>query len=99
MFLIHQREELYPQPRVFRPERFLEQQFSPAEFIPFGAGARRCIGSALALYEMKLALAYAFHHWDWVLETQRELKSHRRGITLAPNGEVRLRKVGLRVKG
>ena len=96
MFLIHQREELYPQPQVFRPERFLERQFSPAEFIPFGAGARRCIGSALALYEMKLTLAYAFHHWDWVLETKRELKSHRRGVTLAPNGEVRVRKAGAR---
>jgi len=96
MFLIHQREELYPQPQVFRPERFLERQFSPAEFIPFGAGARRCVGSALALYEMKLGLAYAFHQWDWGLETKRELKSHRRGVTLAPNGEVRLRKVALR---
>ncbi|MFZ9738181.1 MAG: cytochrome P450 [Prochlorotrichaceae cyanobacterium] len=96
MFLIHQREDLYPQPLVFRPERFLEQQFSAYEFIPFGAGVRRCVGSALALYEMKLALASIFQHWDLSLETSKELKPQRRGITLAPNGEVRLRKVARR---
>lgn len=55
--LVHGREDLYPEPARFRPERFLERKFSPFEFLPFGGGTRRCLGAAFALYEMKIALA------------------------------------------
>ena len=55
--LLHQREELYPEPTAWRPERFLDRKFSPFEFLPFGGGHRRCIGAAFALYEMKIVLA------------------------------------------
>lgn len=96
IYLLHQREDLYPNPQVFRPERFLEREFSPYEFMPFGGGVRRCVGSALALYEMKLALAQMVEHWDLSLETQGTLKPHRRGLTLGPNGEVMVRKVAAR---
>ncbi|NJL42909.1 MAG: cytochrome P450, partial [Pseudanabaena sp. SU_2_4] len=57
MYLTHQREDLYPNHQQFRPERFLEQQYSPYEFVPFGGGVRRCLGEALALFEMKLVVA------------------------------------------
>ncbi|MGA1625822.1 MAG: cytochrome P450 [Prochlorothrix sp.] len=93
IYLLHQREDLYPNPHIFRPERFLEREYSPYEFMPFGAGVRRCVGSALALYEMKLTVAHLVHHWDFSLETQRTLKPHRRGVTLGPDGEVMLRKM------
>lgn len=56
--LVHFREELYPEPMAFRPERFLgDRRFTPFEFIPFGGGARRCLGAALASYEMRLVVA------------------------------------------
>ena len=54
--LVHFREELYPDPWTFKPERFLERKFSPFEYIPFGGGARRCLGAAMASYEMRLVL-------------------------------------------
>ncbi|NEP43370.1 MAG: cytochrome P450, partial [Okeania sp. SIO2H7] len=57
IYLVHRREDLYPEPKQFKPERFLERQFSPFEFLPFGGGDRRCIGAALAQFEMKLVLA------------------------------------------
>ncbi|HBB30299.1 MAG TPA: hypothetical protein DC064_00210, partial [Cyanobacteria bacterium UBA9273] len=41
----------------FKPERFLERQFSPYEYFPFGGSNRRCVGFALAQLEMKLVLA------------------------------------------
>ena len=54
--LLHMREDLYPEPERFRPERFLERKFSPFEYIPFGGGSRRCLGAAFALYEMKIVI-------------------------------------------
>ena len=57
IYLTHPRQDIYPKPKQFKPERFLDHQFSPYEFFPFGGGVRRCIGEALALYEMKLVLA------------------------------------------
>ena len=48
--------DLYPEPEAFRPERFLERKFAPHEYLPFGGGARRCIGAAFGLYEMKVVL-------------------------------------------
>lgn len=54
--LTHFREDIYPDPFKFKPERFLERKFSPFEYIPFGGGARRCLGAAMASYEMRLVL-------------------------------------------
>jgi cytochrome P450 family 110 len=43
--LVHAREELYPDSRSFRPERFLERSYSAFEFVPFGGGTHRCMGA------------------------------------------------------
>jgi cytochrome P450 len=58
--LLHQRTDLYPEPRAFRPERFLEKKFASHEWNPFGGGNRACLGQAFALYEMKVVLATLF---------------------------------------
>lgn len=96
IYLLHQRPDLYPQPDQFRPERFLERQFSPYEFMPFGAGVRRCIGSALALYEMKIALGTMLRQFDLTLHNRRPVKPGRRGITLGQRSPVFIQKVGAR---
>jgi cytochrome P450 family 135 len=57
---IHHREDVYPQPFEFRPERWLEEGGSAPEsyaWLPFGGGIRRCIGAAFAEYEMRTILA------------------------------------------
>jgi cytochrome P450 len=53
----HRVPELYPEPRRFRPERW--EGFSPStyEYVPFGAGARMCIGAGFAMMEMKIVLS------------------------------------------
>lgn len=59
-YAIHFMEEYYPEPRTFRPERFLPEnkdQLVPYTFLSFVAGPRNCVGMRFALLEMKLALA------------------------------------------
>ncbi len=50
--VVHLREDLYPQAREFRPERFIEEEAPSYGWLPFGGGIRRCIGAALAQAEM-----------------------------------------------
>ena len=61
---MHQKEDVYPEPHKFKPERFLEREFSAYEFFPFGGGKRRCIGEALAKLEMKLVLATIISQYE-----------------------------------
>ena len=90
LYLTHQREDLYPEAKKFKPERFLERQYSPYEFIPFGGGSRRCIGDALAQYEMKLALATILSSYQLTLADNRPVKPARRGVVLSPKGGVKM---------
>jgi cytochrome P450 len=88
IYLTHQREDIYPEPEKFNPERFLERQFSPYEFIPFGGGSRRCIGLAFAQFEMKLILAKVLKTWSMKLVDTHEVKPQRRGLVTGPNSPI-----------
>ncbi len=96
IYLTHQREDIYPQPQQFRPERFLERQFSAYEFLPFGGGVRRCIGAALAQMELKLVLATVLSNYQLVLEEKKPVRPQRRGVTLAPETGIRMKLAGIR---
>jgi cytochrome P450 len=81
IYLAHRREEVYPEPEQFKPERFLNRQFSPFEFLPFGGGSRRCIGMAFAQFEMKVALSKILSSVELALADTRPVKVVRRGLT------------------
>ncbi|MEL4896667.1 cytochrome P450 [Crocosphaera sp. Alani8] len=84
IYLVHHREDIYPNSKQFRPERFLERQFSPYEYFPFGGGSRRCIGMELAKMEMKIVLFAILSKYRLKLCSSRPLKPVRRGLTVAP---------------
>ncbi|HZF55703.1 MAG TPA: cytochrome P450 [Polyangiaceae bacterium] len=86
--LLHMREDLYPEPERFRPARFLERKFSPFEYIPFGGGARRCLGAAFAMYEMKIALGTILRRYRLRSVGGKRIAFVRRGLTLGPRGGV-----------
>ena len=98
IYLVHHREELYPQSKQFKPERFLERQFSPYEFMPFGGGVRRCLGEALAIFEMKLVIATILSNYQLSLIDSKPEIPRRRGVTLAPAKGVKMVITGKRAR-
>src|SRR4029079_13444429 len=88
VIMVHNREDLYPEPTRFRPSRFLERKFTPFEHIPFGGGARRCIGAAFALYEMKIVLAPLLRAHRLRLVSPSNVSPARRGVTMGPTGGI-----------
>jgi cytochrome P450 len=86
--MLHNREDLYPEPTRFRPSRFLEREFTPFEYIPFGGGARRCIGAAFALYEMKIVLATILRSHRLRLVSSSKVSPARRGATMGPSSGI-----------
>jgi len=77
-------EDIYPQTKQFKPERFLVRQFSRYEYYSFGGGNRRCIGMAFAQMEIELVLATILSHWRLSLVDDRPVRPVERSVTLTP---------------
>jgi cytochrome P450 family 110 len=93
IYLTHHRPDLYPEPDLFQPERFLKNQFTPYEYVPFGGGSRRCIGLALAQMELKLVLVEILTNCQLQLTDKLPIAPVRRGVTLAPRTGVNIKVV------
>ncbi len=90
IYLIHHREDIYPQSEKFKPERFLEKQYSPYEFLPFGGSNRKCLGMAFANFELKLVLGTILKNYDLKLGDNQGIKPLRRGVTMCPSNGVNM---------
>ncbi|MFI5028114.1 MAG: cytochrome P450 [Solirubrobacterales bacterium] len=87
---LHYREDLFPEPDRFRPERFLDAKPDTYAWIPFGGGVRRCIGAAFAEYEMRIVLRAFLERADLSAPDPRPEKVRVRNITLAPGNGTRV---------
>ena len=83
--LIHRREDVYPDPRAFRPERFLERPAGTYTWIPFGGGVRRCLGAAFAQFEVKVVLRELVARTQLAAPDAEPERVSRRAITLTPS--------------
>jgi cytochrome P450 len=88
--LIHSDPRLYPEPRRFRPERFLERTYTPFEYVPFGGAPRRCVGAAFAVYEMKIVLGSLLARHRFRVAEDTPVTPVPRTFTLGPKGGVRM---------
>lgn len=53
---VHHNPEFWPEPLVYKPERFFEP-WAPYTFLPFVEGPRMCLGQFLSLLESKIVLS------------------------------------------
>lgn len=86
---LHRRPDVYPDPETFRPERFVASPPTPFTFVAFGGGTRRCVGVALATYEIELTLAELLRADN--LEVLSDDVPARRTVTMGPSEGVRAR--------
>jgi hypothetical protein len=94
-YLVHRDPDIYPQPDVFRPERFLESDeqgssgrtSSQYTWIPFGGGRTRCLGASFALLEMKVVLSAVLRACEIAPADPAPERTRRRSITLSPAGQ------------
>ena len=81
---IHHRPDIYPDPRAFRPERFLDQRPGTYTWIPFGGGVHRCIGAGFSLTEARLILSTILRQFTFAANAGRGEPSQRGNLITAP---------------
>ncbi|HKT81820.1 MAG TPA: cytochrome P450 [Vicinamibacterales bacterium] len=65
-WILHRDQRFFPDPESFRPDRWtpeFKQSLPPFAYVPFGGGARRCIGESFAWMELVLVLATIAQRW------------------------------------
>jgi len=84
-YLIHRREDRYPNPDGFDPDRFLNREPDPGAWLPFGGGPRRCLGAPFARLQLHTMLARICERTRFrALHPGYQEASRRQGLSLAP---------------
>jgi len=84
IYLIHNDEALFPNPHRFDPDRFVGTRPDTYQWIPFGGGARRCIGAAFAQMEMNVVLRTLLRDFTLNPTSERGERWHSRGVAFCP---------------
>jgi cytochrome P450 len=82
--LLHHREDVYPDPYSFRPERFLGVKPGTYTWVPFGGGIRRCLGATLAMAEQRVVLRAIARRTDMIAPDPRPERVLHRNVTMIP---------------
>jgi cytochrome P450 len=84
ILLLHHREDVYPDPFAFRPERFVGRKPGTYTWIPFGGGIRRCLGAALAMAEQRVVLSAIARRTDLKAPNPAPERASHRNVTMIP---------------
>ena len=84
ILLVHHRDDVYPDPFSFRPERFVGRKPGTYTWIPFGGGIRRCLGASLAMAEQRVVLEAIARRTDLYAPDPAPEHARHRNVTMIP---------------
>jgi cytochrome P450 len=87
---LHHREDIYPDPFAFRPERFVDEKPGTYTWIPFGGGIRRCLGATLAMAEQRVVLRAIAGRTELAVTDSAPERPRQRNVTMIPAGGARV---------
>lgn len=88
-YAFHHDPENFPNPDVFDPDRFTEEEKSKRHqfaYLPFGEGPRICIGMRFGLLQSKIGLAMLLKHFkfDICAKTEVPIKINQINMLFVP---------------
>jgi cytochrome P450 family 135 len=92
---LHHRDDVYPQPQEFRPERFLGRKPGTYTWVPFGGGIRRCLGATLAMAEQRVVLEAIARRTDLQAVDPAPEAPRMRNVTMIPRHGCQVRVLAL----
>ncbi|MFK0245825.1 cytochrome P450 [Amycolatopsis azurea] len=94
IIVVHGDDGHHPDPKLFRPRRFLDGPPPTGSWLPFGGGARRCLGAGFSLMEGSIVLRELFGRFTVAPEHARPERIRSRPITLEPARGARIKVTG-----
>jgi len=90
-YITHHMPDLFPDPERFLPERWQTIAPSPYAYLPFGAGARLCMGAPMALITLKITLAVMLQRFTFHLLPGSEINGRVTSTMFAPASGIPVR--------
>lgn len=82
--LVHTDEAMFPDAHRFDPDRFTSARPDVTAWIPYGGGARRCIGAAFATVELRVVLSTMLREFTLLPTADPAERERSRGVATAP---------------
>ena len=89
IYLVQRRADLYQDPAVFDPDRFVGQTPPAFGWFPFGGGIRRCLGASFATFEMRIVVPEVLRAVTLRPASRRPARVRREAVTFVPHDGAR----------
>ncbi|EHR49455.1 cytochrome P450 [Saccharomonospora marina XMU15] len=94
IYLAHRQPDYFAHPHRFDPARFLGSRPQPQRYLPFGGGARHCLGSQLGQLEARMITAALLRRRSLRCVDPTDGMPRSRGHAMAPAQRLRMEVTG-----